>query len=128
MKREDNSLSWNVIAVWLSIDSMCREWGKERDRSTLAMDNYIAWLNRQSMRKSCWRELISTWINPPSLRRNFLDCVECLGERKKHLLNLNLGEMIALLETLCCLVCWSLSWTCWGWGCWTSLDTWEDGV
>jgi hypothetical protein len=26
---------------------------------------------------------ISTWINPPSLGRNGIHCVECPGERKK---------------------------------------------
>jgi hypothetical protein len=55
---------------------------------------------------------ISTWINPPSLGRNGLHCVECPGERKKHLLNLNLGELLALLETSRCSVCGSLSRTC----------------
>jgi hypothetical protein len=54
---------------------------------------------------------ISTWINPPSLGRNFLLCVEFLGEREKHLLNLHLGELLVLLETSCCLVCGNLSQT-----------------
>jgi hypothetical protein len=68
---------------------------------------------------------ISTWINPPSLGSNGLHCVECLGERKKCLLNLNLGELLALLETLRCSVCGSLSRTCgWkGWAFLSSLDT-----
>jgi hypothetical protein len=52
---------------------------------------------------------ISTWINPPSLGSNGLHCVECPGERKKCLLNLNLGELLALLETSRCSVCGSLS-------------------
>jgi hypothetical protein len=52
---------------------------------------------------------ISTWINPPSLGRNGLHCVEFLGEREKHFLNLHLGELLALLETLRCSVCGSLS-------------------
>jgi hypothetical protein len=52
---------------------------------------------------------ISTWINPPSLGRNGLHCIEFLGERGKRLLNLNLGELLALLETSCCLVCGRLS-------------------
>jgi hypothetical protein len=43
---------------------------------------------------------ISTWINPPSLGSNGVHCVECPMERKKCLLNLNLGELLALLETL----------------------------
>jgi hypothetical protein len=55
---------------------------------------------------------ISTWINPPSLGRNGLHCVEFLGEREKRLLNLHLGELLALLETSRCLVCGSLSRTC----------------
>ena len=59
---------------------------------------------------------ISTWINPPSLGSNDLHCVEFPRERKKHLLNLNLGELLALLETSRCSVCGSLSQTCWGWG------------
>jgi hypothetical protein len=41
---------------------------------------------------------ISTWINPPSLGRNGLHCVEFSGEREKHLLNLHLGELLVLLE------------------------------
>jgi hypothetical protein len=48
---------------------------------------------------------ISTWINPPSLGSNGLHCVEFPGERGKRLLNLNLGELLALLETSRCLVC-----------------------
>ena len=44
---------------------------------------------------------ISTWINPPSLGRNCLHCVEFPGEREKHLLNLHLGELLVLLETPC---------------------------
>ena len=44
-------------------------------------------------------------INPPSLGSNGLHCVEFLGERRKRLLNLNLGELPALLEMSCCLVC-----------------------
>jgi hypothetical protein len=48
---------------------------------------------------------ISTWINPPSLGRNGLHCIECPGEREKHLLNLHLDELLALLEKLCCLAC-----------------------
>jgi hypothetical protein len=48
---------------------------------------------------------ISTWINPPSLGSNGLHCVEFPGEREKRLLNLNLGELLALLEKLCCLAC-----------------------
>ena len=46
---------------------------------------------------------MSTLINPPSLGSNGLHCVEFPGE--KRLLNLNLGELPALLETSCCLVC-----------------------
>jgi hypothetical protein len=68
---------------------------------------------------------ISTWINPPSLGSNGIHCVECPGERKKCLLNLNLGELLALLETSRCLVCGRLSRAC-GWKGWTfltSLDT-----
>jgi hypothetical protein len=53
--------------------------------------------------------LISTWINHPSLGRNGNHCVECPGERKKRLLILNLGELLALLETSHYLVCGSLS-------------------
>jgi hypothetical protein len=48
---------------------------------------------------------ISTWINPPSLGSNGIHCIECPGEREKHLLNLHLGELLALLEKLCCLAC-----------------------
>jgi len=49
--------------------------------------------------------LISTWINPPSLGINGLNCVECLGEREKCLLKLHLDELLSLLEKLCCLDC-----------------------
>jgi hypothetical protein len=69
--------------------------------------------------------LISTWINPPSLGINFIHCVEFPGERTKRLLNLNLGELLALLETSQCSVCGRISRTC-GWKGWiflTSLDT-----
>ena len=52
---------------------------------------------------------ISTWINPPSLGSNGIHCVEFLGEREKHLLNLHLGELLVLLETSRCLVCGNLS-------------------
>jgi hypothetical protein len=48
---------------------------------------------------------ISTWINPPSLGRNGLHCVECPGEREKCLLNLHLAKLLTLLENLCCLAC-----------------------
>ena len=70
---------------------------------------------------------ISTWINPPSLGRNGIHCVEFPGEREKSLLNLHLDELLALLEKLCCLACWRLSWTCgWkGWAFLTSLATWD---
>jgi len=64
--------------------------------------------------------LISTWINPPSLGSNGLHCVEFLGEREKHLLNLHLGELLVLLEKSRCLVCGNLSRTC-GWKVWTFL-------
>jgi hypothetical protein len=53
--------------------------------------------------------LISTWINSPSLGSNRIHCVECLGERKKRLLNLNLGELLTLLETSRYSVCGRLS-------------------
>ena len=52
---------------------------------------------------------ISTWINPPSLGRNGLHCVEFPREKEKHLLNLHLGELFVLLEMLCFSVCGSLS-------------------
>jgi hypothetical protein len=47
---------------------------------------------------------ISNWINPPSLGSNGIHFIESLEERGKRLLNLNLGELLALLETSCCLV------------------------
>ena len=52
---------------------------------------------------------ISTWINHPSLGRNGLHFFEFPGEMKKRLLNLNLGELLALLETSHCSVCGRLS-------------------
>ena len=48
---------------------------------------------------------ISTWINPPSLGRNGIHCVEFPGEREKRFLNLHLDELLALLEKLCCITC-----------------------
>jgi hypothetical protein len=62
----------------------------------------------ESVGKGGWPP-ISTWINPPSLGSNDLHCVEFPGERENHLLDLHLGELLVLLETLCCLVCGSLS-------------------
>jgi hypothetical protein len=55
---------------------------------------------------------ISTWINPPSLGSNGFHYVEFPREREKRLLNLHLGELLALLETSRCSVCGSLSRTC----------------
>ena len=54
---------------------------------------------------------ISTWINPPSLGSNGLHCIQFPGERGKWLLNLNLGDLLALLEKWHWLSCWRLSWT-----------------
>ena len=51
----------------------------------------------------------STRINPPSLGRNGLHCVEFMGEKENCLLNLHLGELLVLLETPHCSVCGSLS-------------------
>jgi hypothetical protein len=68
---------------------------------------------------------ISTWINPSSLGSNGIHCVQFPRERKKHLLNLNLGELLALLETSHYSVCGMLSRAC-GWKGWkflTTLDT-----
>jgi hypothetical protein len=56
--------------------------------------------------------LISTWINTPSLGSNGIHFFECPGEREKFFMNLNLGELLAMLETLRCSVCGSLSQTC----------------
>jgi hypothetical protein len=56
---------------------------------------------------------ISTWINPPSLGSNGLHCVECLGEREKRLLNLHLGELLALLETVALLGLWKAITSMW---------------
>jgi hypothetical protein len=55
--------------------------------------------------EKCGWPLISAWINPPSLRRNGIHCVEFPREREKRLLNLHLDEMLALLEKLHCLAC-----------------------
>jgi hypothetical protein len=43
---------------------------------------------------------ISTWINPPSLGRNVLHCVEFPHHMRKFLLNLALGEPLALVQGL----------------------------
>jgi len=76
--------------------------------------------------------LISTWINPPPLGSNVLHCVKSPG---KFLLNLNLGELLALLKKLSYWACWGLLWACcWrSWICWTNLsawsvEVWEDSV
>ena len=71
---------------------------------------------------------LSTWINPPSLGSNGLHYVEFPGERGKQLLNLNLGDLLALLEKWHCLAYWRLSQT-YGWKGWTFLNrlaTWDD--
>jgi hypothetical protein len=67
---------------------------------------------------------ISTSINPPSLGSNVLHCIEFPGERRKRLLNLNLGELLALLETSCYSVCGRLSRAC-GWKGWTFLTSFD---
>jgi hypothetical protein len=46
--------------------------------------------------------LISTWINPPSLGRNGLHCVEFPHQMRKFLLNLAPGEPLALVQELPC--------------------------
>jgi hypothetical protein len=43
---------------------------------------------------------ISTWINPPSLGRNVLHCVEVPHQMRKFLLNLASGEPLALVQEL----------------------------
>jgi hypothetical protein len=48
---------------------------------------------------------ISTWINPPSLGSNGLNCVDFPGERGKCLLNPNLYDFLALMEKFCHLAC-----------------------
>jgi hypothetical protein len=58
--------------------------------------------------KGGWPQ-ISTSINPPSLGRNGVHCVQFLGEKEKRLLNLHLGELLLLLETSHSLVCGSVS-------------------
>jgi hypothetical protein len=45
---------------------------------------------------------ISIYINPPSLGRNGIHCVEVPHQMRKFLLNLALGEPLALLEELPC--------------------------
>jgi hypothetical protein len=41
----------------------------------------------------------------PTIIEKFPHCVEFQGKRVKHFMNLNLGELHALLEKLYCLVC-----------------------
>jgi hypothetical protein len=67
------------------------------------LENYF-----EPVGKGGWQP-ISTWINPPSLGSNGLHCIEFSGERENHLLNLHLGELLALLETSRYLVCGGLS-------------------
>jgi hypothetical protein len=45
---------------------------------------------------------ISTWINPPSLGSNGLHCDEFSHQMRKFLLNLALGEPLALVQELPC--------------------------
>jgi hypothetical protein len=45
---------------------------------------------------------ISTWINPPSLGRNGLHCVEFPHQMRKFRLNLASGEPLALVQELPC--------------------------
>jgi hypothetical protein len=45
---------------------------------------------------------ISTYINPPSLGRNDLHCVEFPHQMRKFLLNLAPGEPLALVQELPC--------------------------
>jgi hypothetical protein len=56
--------------------------------------------------------LISMWINPPSLGSNGIHCIEFPGKRKNHLLNLHLGGLLVLLETLYSSFCGNLSRIC----------------
>ena len=44
--------------------------------------------------------LISTWINPPSLGSNGLHCIEFPHQMRKFLVNLALGEPLALVQEL----------------------------
>ena len=61
--------------------------------------------------KNCQEELvriggwppISTWINPPPLGSNGLHCIKCPHQVRKFLLNLALGEPLALVQELSCL-------------------------
>jgi hypothetical protein len=45
---------------------------------------------------------ISTWINPPSLGRNGLHCIDFPHQMRKFLLNLAPGEPLALVQELPC--------------------------
>jgi hypothetical protein len=45
---------------------------------------------------------ISTWINPPSLGRNGIHCIEVPHQMRKFLLNLAPGEPLALVQELPC--------------------------
>jgi hypothetical protein len=60
------------------------------------LENYF-----ELARKGGW-PLISTWINPPSLERNGLHCVEFPHQMRKFLLNLAPGEPLALVQELPC--------------------------
>jgi hypothetical protein len=51
--------------------------------------------------KGGWRST-SIWINPPSLGRNFLHCVEVPNQMRKFLLKLAPGEPLALVQELPC--------------------------
>jgi hypothetical protein len=53
--------------------------------------------------------MIARWKGIYRGDSNGIHCVEFPGERGKRLLNLNLGELLALLEKLCFLVCGRLA-------------------
>jgi hypothetical protein len=57
------------------------------------------WPSKWPIGKGEWPS-ISIWINPPSLGRNGLHCVEVPHQMRKFLLNLAPGEPLALVQEL----------------------------
>jgi hypothetical protein len=57
------------------------------------------WPSKWIVGKGGWPP-ISIWINPPSLGRNGLHCIEFPHQMRKFLLNLAPGEPISLVQEL----------------------------
>jgi hypothetical protein len=106
------------IHFWGSIDSFGYHCGSQSPKNSFSPSKWPQkFRNRKTDKNSklledCFERIgiggwpsISTWINPPSLGRNGLHCIEFPGERENRLLNMHLDELLSLLEKLHCLAC-----------------------